>query len=311
MPSCKTVIGASALCCYDLAKEIFMLAILIGLFSATCWSVHDLLARKYAAAIGSYRMAVATMLVGAALLSGFAISSGSLLQASASTLLLLLALGVIYGIAVSSLFKAFSLAPVSIVGPFTAGYPALVVLWGLFTGLAPSAIQYGAVGLILAGAVVVGRMGAEDGGLRSVAKGKIIPLILFCNLAVVCFAASVVLGQMISTSLGELETTGLSRLPAALFLMPFIFIEKPEVKKIGKAAWGGIAIMASLDVAAVAAINYMGRLPGKEFGAMGISAYGAISVLLAMLFLKEKVTAWQWLGIAMIVLGVAVLGTPA
>lgn len=288
-----------------------MLAILIGLFAATCWSAHDLFARKFAAAIGSYRMAMATMLVGALLLSGFVLWSGSILTASNATFRLLLILGVIYGIAVSSLFKAFSYAPVSIVGPFTAGYPALIVLWGLYTGLAPSLAQYGAVGLILAGAVVVGQTGPDDGGLRSVAKGKILPMIAFCVLAVGCFAAAVVLGQTISTQLGELETTSLSRLPAALFLVPFAFTERPEVHKIGKAAWGGIAIMASLDVAAVAAINYMGRLPGKEFGAMGISAYGAISVLFAMLFLKEKVTTWQWLGIAMIVCGVAVLGAPS
>lgn len=288
-----------------------MLAILIGLFAATCWSAHDLFARKFAAAIGSYRMAIATMLVGAVLLSGFVLQSGSILSASNSILGLLLILGVIYGIAVSSLFKAFSYAPVSIVGPFTAGYPALVVLWGLFTGLAPSLLQYGAVGLILIGAVVVGQTGPDDGGLRSVAKGKILPMIAFCFLAVGCFAAAVVLGQTISMELGELETTSLSRLPAALFLVPFAFFEKPHFDKISKAAWGSIAVMASLDVAAVASINYMGRLPGKEFGAMGISAYGAISVLLAMFFLKEKVSAWQWFGIAMIVFGVAVLGAPS
>ena len=288
-----------------------MFAILIGLFAATCWSVHDLLARKFAAAVGSYRMAVATMVAGAAPLSAFVLSSGTIWHAASSTVWLLLALGVIYGIAVSSLFKAFSYAPVSFVGPFTAGYPALVLLWGLFTCLVPSMTQYGAVGLILAGAVVVGKTGPDDGGLRSVAKGKIIPMIVFCVLAVVSFAASVVLGQLISTSLGELETTALSRLPAALFLIPLAFAEKPDVQKISKAAWFGILGMASLDVAAVAAINYMGRLPGKEFGAMGISAYGAISVLLAMIFLKEKVTSWQWVGIAMIVCGVAVLGTPS
>ena len=86
-------------------------------------------------------------------------------------------------------------------------------------------------------------------------------------------------------------------------------MERPEVQKISKAAWAGILMMASLDVAAVASINYMGRLPGKEFGAMGISAYGAISVLLAMIILKEKVTIWQWAGIAMIVVGVAVLSS--
>lgn len=288
-----------------------MLAILIGLFAATSWSAHDLFARKFAVTIGPYRMAIATMLVGAFLLSGFVLHSGSILRASNSTLGLLLVLGIIYGIAVSSLFKAFSYAPVSIVGPFTAGYPALVVLWGLFTGLAPSLVQYGAVILILIGAVVVGQTGPEDGGLRSVTKGKVLPMIMFCILAVACFAAAVVLGQIITVQLGALETTSLSRLPAALFLVPFAFIEKPGVRKIGKAAWGGIFIMAFLDVAAVAAINYMGRLPGKEFGAMGISAYGAISALLAMLILKEKVNAWQWFGIAMIVFGVAVLGTSA
>ncbi len=288
-----------------------MFAVLIGLFAALCWSVHDLLARKFAEAVGSYRMAVATMLVGAGLLIGFVFSSGTIWQASPSTLQLLLVLGVVYGIAVSSLFKAFSLAPISIVGPFTAGYPALVVLWGLFTGLAPTLLQYGAVGLILAGAAVVGRMGPEDGGLRSVAKGKIPTLILFCILAVVSFATAIVLGQMLSPALGEVETTGLSRLPAALFILPFALAEKPGVQKISRSAWGGIALMASLDVAAVAAINFMGALPGKEFGAMAISSYGAISVLLAMIILKEKVTLGQWSGIAMIIVGVGILGWPA
>ena len=288
-----------------------MFAVLIGLFAALCWSVHDLLARKFAEVVGSYRMAVATMLVGAGLLIGFVFSSGTIWQASPSTLQLLLVLGVVYGIAVSSLFKAFSLAPISIVGPFTAGYPALVVLWGLFTGLAPTLLQYGAVGLILAGAAVVGRMGPEDGGLRSVAKGKIPTLILFCILAVVSFATAIVLGQMLSPALGEVETTGLSRLPAALFILPFALAEKPGVQKISRSAWGGIALMASLDVAAVAAINFMGALPSKEFGAMAISSYGAISVLLAMIILKEKVTLGQWSGIAMIIVGVGILGWPA
>lgn len=287
-----------------------MLAIGLGLFAGVSWSVHDLLARKFANSVGSYRMAVCTMLAGAILLGGYVLWSSQLWHASSETLGLVLLLGVIYGIAVSSLFKAFSLAPVSIVGPFTAGYPALIVLWGLITGLAPSLLQWLAVVLILAGAIVVGRTGPDDGGLKSVAKGKHVPLFMFCLLAVLCFAAAAVLGQAISKTLGEIETTALCRIPAALFLVPFAFAEKPAVNKIDKAAWGGIIAMAVLDVAAVAGINYLGRLPGKEFGAMGISSYGAISVLLAMIFLNEKVSLWQWLGIAMIVCGVFGLAVP-
>jgi drug/metabolite transporter (DMT)-like permease len=287
-----------------------MFAMMFGLFAAVCWSAHDLVARKFANVVGPYRMAVATMLTGSVILSGLVLWNGTLLQADGPSLRMAVVLGMIYGIAVASLFKAFSLAPISIVGPFTAGYPALVVMWGLYNGLYPNLFQCVAIVLILAGAVVVGRMGPDEGGLDTVAEGKIVPMIFYCVMAVVGFAAAVVLGQKTSATLGEIETTFLSRLPAALFILPFAFMENPLERRIASSAWVGIGAMAALDVAAVCGINYMGRLPGKEFGAMGISAYGAIAVLMAMIILKEKVAPWQWLGIAMIVFGVGVLGWP-
>lgn len=288
-----------------------MLAISFGLFAALCWSVHDLVARRFAEVIGPYRMALATLLVGALLLSGWVAWRGTLGHADAALLWRVVILGLAYGAAVSSLFKAFSMAPVSVVGPFTAGYPALVVLWGVYTGSYPGFLQYVAILVILLGAVVVGRFGPADGGLGSVAKNRIVPLFFFCTVAVVCFAAAVILGQAVSLKLGEIETTFLSRLPAAMLLLPLAMTEKTAASRFSRASWTGIFAMALLDVSAVAAINYMGRLPGKELGAMGISAYGAVSVLLAMIILKEKVAAGQWAGIAMIVAGVGTLSVPA
>ena len=287
-----------------------MLAIGLGLFAALCWSAHDLLARKFANIVGSYRMAIATMLIGTMVLSGFVLWHGQIWQIGSTAIWQVVLLGLIYGMAVSSLFKAFSLAPVSIVGPFTAGYPALIVGWGVVTGLTPNLSQYLSVVLILCGAVVVGRTGLDDGGLKIVSQDKIAPLVLFCLLAVVCFAAAAIMGQHISASLGEIETTALCRLPATLFLLPFAFSERPMSPTISKPAWRAITAMALCDVAAVAGINHLGRLPGKEFGAMGISTYGAVSVVLAMFILKEKVSTWQWVGIAMIVGGVAGLAVP-
>jgi drug/metabolite transporter (DMT)-like permease len=287
-----------------------MLALALGLFAALCWSAHDLLARTFSDLVGPFRMAVLTLIVGTALLLGWVLQSGALFRMSAISFGQLVVLGGLYGMAIGSLFKAFSLAPVSIVGPFTAGYPALVVVWGLIGGLTPTPVQYLAVLLILAGGIVVGRMGPDDGGLAGVAKADILPLMFFCCLAVVGFAAAIVVGQHISLALGEVEAAALSRIPAAILLLPFAFNERPHRQKIQRPAWIAILVMASLDVAAVVGINYMGRLPSKEFGAMGISAYGAISVLLAMLILKEKVSSWQWLGIAMIGCGVAGLAMP-
>jgi drug/metabolite transporter (DMT)-like permease len=285
-----------------------MLAVMFGLFAALCWSLHDLLARHFANDVGPVRMAIGTLLAGALLLAGIVMWHGTILQADIATLQLALILGILYGLAICSLFTAFSLAPVSIVGPATAGYPALVVIWGMINGLQPSALQWGAVIAIIIGAIVVARTGPSDGGLSEVKPGKIPLLIFSCIVAEVFFASSVILGQKIAAHVGEFEATFMSRFPAALVLIPFVMREKPGVAKISARAWAGIFAMGAFDVAAVSGINYMGRLPNKEFGSMGISAYGAIATLLAMILLKEKTTVWQWMGIAMISSGVGVLG---
>jgi drug/metabolite transporter (DMT)-like permease len=65
--------------------------------------------------------------------------------------------------------------------------------------------------------------------------------------------------------------------------------------------------MGGLDVLGVIAINASGHLPGKDFAGIGISAYGAVSVILAMIFLKEKVSRGQWFGLALIVGAVAAM----
>ena len=219
-----------------------MLAVLFGLFAALCWSLHDLLARNYASDVGPYRMASFTLLAGAAVLAGIVLWNGTILNADRATLELALVLGIIYGLALSSLFTAFKLAPVSVVGPATAGYPALVVIWGMIHGLHPSLLQYGAIIAIIIGAVIVARMGPPDGGLSAVLPGKIPLLIFSCVVAEVFFATSIVLGQKISAQVGEFEATFLSRFPAALVLIPFVMREKSDVIKISSRAWLGIAL---------------------------------------------------------------------
>jgi uncharacterized membrane protein len=68
--------------------------------------------------------------------------------------------------------------------------------------------------------------------------------------------------------------------------------------------------MGAMDVIAVTSINVSAFYPGKELGAMAISSYGALAALLAMIFLKERVSIGQWFGIAMIAVGVCIIGWP-
>jgi drug/metabolite transporter (DMT)-like permease len=283
-----------------------MLAVLFGVFAAVCWSVHDLFARSMAAKIGAFRMAALVIMSGGILLSFYVVYDGTLWSASWPQLMSGLLLGISYGFAVGGLFKAFSLGPISLVGPVTAGYPVLAVLWGVFNGLEPSLLQWSAVAATVIGAVVVARSGTEDGGINAVEPGKMPTLLFFALMAVLGYATSIVLGQKAAVTVGEIEATWLSRITALLVLLPFVLGEG-KATPLSRRNWTGIFVMGGLDVLGVIAINASGHLPGKDFAGIGVSAYGAVAVILAMTFLKERVSNGQWLGIGMIVAGVATL----
>ena len=283
-----------------------MLAVLLGVFAALCWSVHDLIARSMAARIGAFRMAALVMVAGGLLLSFYVLYDGRIWQSSWQGLMWGLALGLAYGFGVGGLFKAFSLGPISLVGPLTAGYPVLTVLWGVVNGLEPSPLQWACVAAALAGAIIVARSGTEDGGINAVEPGKMPTLLLFALISVIGYSCSIVIGQKAAVVVGEIEATWLSRATALITLLPFMLVEANRTPISGR-QWTGIFVMGALDVVGVIAINASGHLPGKEFAGIGISAYGAISVILAIIFLKEKVSAGQWLGLGLIVAGVAAM----
>jgi drug/metabolite transporter (DMT)-like permease len=287
-----------------------MIAVLLGLFAALCWAVHDTLARRHAPGVGSSLMAVWVLLVGAALLVLPVLQSGALWKADAASFAYAGAMGVAYAFGIGGLFKAFSLAPMSVVGPFTSSYPALVVVWGVINGLAPSPVEWIAFALVLAGGVVVARAGHPDGGINAVAPGKLKVVVIACAFASLGYAASIVLGQRAALGLGEFETTFASRFPAALLLLPLAGQEPARQTRIPSNAWLGIFLMALFDVLAASSINYAGRFPNKEFAGMGISAYGGLAVLLAVIFLKERVSAGQWVGILLTATGIGLLAWP-
>lgn len=283
-----------------------MIALLLGLVAALCWSCHDLMARRFAMSLGPFRMAFWVMLAGAVLLLPV-LFRGSLWAAPPHAIGLALAMGIVYAMAAAGLFLALTLAPVSIVGPIVGGYPALIVLWGLVNGLQPTTLQWLCIALILVGVIVVARSEHEGEGHSDVLPGKL-PLVLIASaVSSIGYAATAVIGQKAAVSLGAIETTLLSRFPAAGVLLLLMLWQKQPTAPINRTAWLGIFAMAAFDATAETAINAATYFPDRELGSMAISASSATSVLLAMVVLKEKVTALQWAGVLTIVAGVAAL----
>jgi len=287
-----------------------MLALSFGLAAALCWSVHDCLARFHAGRVGPFRMAFLVCLVGAALVLPIVLWRGVIWEAPAWAVGYAALLGCVYALALGGLFKAFSLAPVAIVGPMTAGYPALVVLWGLIHGLVPTHVEWIGVALVIIGAVIVGASSGGEDEAKPRGPNDVLYAALAMLAANVGFAAAVILGQTAAVAMGEVETTFVSRFPAALLLVPLMLRDARMQARISGKSFIGIFFMAALDAGAVTAVNAAGHFPEKEFAAMGISAYGGLSVLVAMVFLGEKVTKGQWLGIFLVATGILALGWP-
>ena len=68
--------------------------------------------------------------------------------------------------------------------------------------------------------------------------------------------------------------------------------------------------MGCLDVTALGTITAAGNLPAPEFATVVSSAFGAITVLLARVFLKEPIAPAQLGGIVLIFGGVGVSSCP-
>jgi uncharacterized membrane protein len=283
-----------------------MLAILLGVFAALCWSVHDLLARTIAERVGSFNMAALVMGIGALLMSVYILFDHSILNSSREQLMSGLMLGIAYGLGVGGLFKAYSLGPLSLVGPLTAGYPILAILWEVFHGVTPNAFQWACVAATMMGTITVARAGAEDQGNGAVKAGNLPWLLFYSVLAGIGYASSIVIGQDAAVKVGEVEATWLSRASALITILPFMLTEK-KVERLNRRTWFCILAIAILDIFAVIAVNASGHFTGKEFAGVGISAYGAFTVLLAQSLLREKISLTKWIGVTLIVSGVGLL----
>lgn len=283
-----------------------MTGILLGVLAALSWSVHDLIVRHLADRLGPLRLALFIVLGGGLLLSIYVLAAGAPSGITQGGLGLSLALGAAYGMGIGGLYKAFGLGPVSVAAPLTAAYPALVVLWGVVNGLAPDPVQWLAVAATLAGAILMARAGPEDGGINAVLPGKLGLFLFSCALSVTGFAAAFVLGQRAAVAIGEFEAAWISRLTAFLVILPFAFGERRTGAKLAP-HWLAIGAMSVLDVGGLVAVNASGHFPDRDFAALGVSTYGAVAVVLALIFLREKVSLGQWACIALIVAGVATL----
>ena len=106
--------------------------------------------------------------------------------------------------------------------------------------------------------------------------------------------------------MGQIHTLWLGRFISIIFLLT-IFLFRQKKPSIPIRWWPFLFIQGLLDAGGYISLFAVGLGEGKEAITIIASTFGGVTVILARIFIKEKIRLIQWVGILLILAGVATL----
>lgn len=281
---------------------------LLGACAALSWGVHDFLARFPSRSIGPVNAVFAVTLSGLILLSLWLLASGTTIDVVWPSLWLTAVTGIFFALATLSLFAALTLGPISIVCPIAGSYPAVAMLFAVAAGARPDVLQWLAIAAVVTGVAAVAQSGGRQGRSGALQPGKLPAVLGLSLLASLAFAISLTSGQFAVPVFGNAQAAWLARVFGLAFIA--LLYLHPSARWQAPGRWLPLlGLMGGLDVAALTLIVAAGNLADPALATVTSSAFGAVTVLLARVFLKERIAPVQLGGIVLIVGGVAVLAS--
>lgn len=230
------------------------------------------------------------------------IATNTLAPMSAAAIYLSIGAGVSFVVATFGLYYAFERGPVRLVAPLIASYPILSVSWAAFQGVPVTLMQWGAVIAIVCGVSFVAALSdtsAEE-------NPPIGPTIFFSLAAAAGYAGVFALGQSAATLSHDMPSTLVTRV-TALLIVGTIFAALKQPVWPGKQALPWLVAMGIADGIALMLVLSAGALPDAKYASVASSLFGMLTIVLAWMFLKERMTAAQWAGCIVAFAGVGYL----
>jgi drug/metabolite transporter (DMT)-like permease len=298
------------------------IGLLTGLAAALSWGTLDVFSALASRRIGSLRVTTGMQVVGAALIWVVALSSGVSLPSDPFVLIGGSLVGLAGAGAYLSYFTGLRIGPISIVSGMVAAYGGLtVVLAVLFRGESLTMVQ--AIGATIATVGVILTGVAFDGGLRGMRFAG--PGVVFAMVALVLFAAMTIGSDIVLERTGWLEILLVSRSANAIISVLVLVVAMTVLRGSaapllqGEAADGGrldkrviaaVGLAGLLDVLGLMSFAY--GLEVAETWLVGLaSSFGpAVTIVVAVAFLGERLKPIQWLGLAGVLAGMIAIGLP-
>lgn len=269
------------------------------------WGLYDFLGGVFAKQIGAFKSLFWSQLAGLISIFLLAIVFRSRVNTPVLVIILSLIAAILYSAGYLFFFKGFELGNVSIIAATMNLWTVFTMLFAfMFMGQRLSAFQTLGVFMIIFGATLASLNWSEirnqkfqlSAGVKEAVFGAFF-FGVFWNVS-----------EIISEKVGWLLTTLFIKFGIILFLLIFSLLVK---QKIGLAKTSTktktiILLMGVIETGAVALVNY-GLTIGDAILITPIaSALSIVTIILAIIFLKDKVTKFQGFGIITAIVGIIV-----
>jgi drug/metabolite transporter (DMT)-like permease len=302
------------------------LAIILGLTGALCWGGADFAARFASRRVGAYRTLFFMQFFGFIVLSVYLKFRGGFFEGIAPgwhPWALAALAGVINMIASLSLYYSFQIGVMSIVAPVSSAYPALTVALAIASGERITALRGAGLAVTLVGVILAATTFTPSAASpvnaspvnanpenESTAKetAHLSKGVGWALLAALGFGVLFwFLGFYVVPAVGPTISVWVIRLTCFSVLAVAAVPTRQSLKLPSGSVWWLLAAVGFLDTAAFVANN-----AGLHTGQVSVvsvlaSLYGAVTVLLAWIFLREKLERSQWLGIILIFAGIVLV----
>ena len=288
----------------------------LGLAGAVCWGLADFAARFSSRRVGAYRTLLYMQFFGCLALTIYLAATGGFhrgVHPGWRPWEMAVAAGLVNMVSSLALYRSFEVGTMSIVAPVSSCYPALTALLSFASGERIGAVKSAGLAVVLVGVILAGTSfarthrgaaGGEDGKIRvTAAKG-----LLWAILAAVGFGFLFwFLGFYVVPAVGSQVSVWVMRLTAIAGMFLLAAPARQSVQLPRGAVWWLLLTVGLMDTAAFVMNNR-----GLQIGPVSVvsvlaSLYGAVTVVLSWIFLRERLEWSQWLGLAVLFGGIAMV----
>jgi len=292
------------------------LGIFLALTAALCWGVSDFVARFASRRIGAYRALLVMQVIGLLALTIYLESTGGFLRSVApgwQPWRLAVFAAVLNTVGSLALYYAFQVGVMTIVAPISSSYPAITVTLALLSGERIRALSAAGLGITLLGLILAatsfefvadGTASVSNGVLGAhLSRGAGWSLVSTVAFGIMFWF----LGFHVLPVMGAAVSVWVVRLSTSCVLLLSAAPARQTLRLPQGGVWWLLVVMGLVDTTAYVANNAGLRIGPVSIVTVIASLYGAVTVLLSSIFLRERLRRSQWLGVALIFTGIVVV----